>query len=78
MSCHNCDASIWRQKLGRCRRCMLMLAAMSMVAWPLWWWLFREQPKTVSAIALLLFAGACSGLLVLHLLVAGYRFLRGE
>ncbi|QSX29640.1 DUF3624 domain-containing protein [Shewanella cyperi] len=78
MSCRDCDNSIWRQKLGRCRRCILMLAAMSLIAWPLWYLGFRDQPTTVSAIALLFFAGACSGLLVLHLLVAGYRFLRGE
>jgi hypothetical protein len=67
MSCHQCEESIFIQKLGRCYRCMAQLSLLSVFCWPLWWWFYAEQPKTVESIALLFFCVAFSGLLLLHL-----------
>lgn len=72
MSCHQCDESIFMQKLGRCFRCMVQLTVLSAIGWPLWWWFYAEQPTKVESIALLFFCVAFSLLLLLHLLFLAY------
>ncbi|PTA50646.1 DUF3624 domain-containing protein [Shewanella morhuae] len=78
MSCDDCKTSIFRQKIGRCTRCMWQLTALSVISWPLWWFLYRDTPREVNSIALLFFCSAFSGLLALHLIVLAYRRLRGR
>ncbi|MGL6011751.1 MAG: DUF3624 domain-containing protein [Shewanella oncorhynchi] len=77
MSCGDCKTSIFRQKIGRCKRCMWQLTALSAIGWPLWW-LYRDAPRDVNSIALLFFCAAFTGLLALHLIVLAYRRLRGR
>ncbi|MDT3272312.1 DUF3624 domain-containing protein [Shewanella sp. SP2S2-4] len=78
MSCSDCNTSIFRQKMGRCKRCMWQLTALSAIGWPLWWWLYYDAPREVNSIALLFFCTAFTGLLALHLIVLAYRRLRGR
>ncbi|MDD8057855.1 DUF3624 domain-containing protein [Shewanella metallivivens] len=75
MACEQCTDSIFRQKIGRCQRCMVQLTVLSILTWPIWWRFFVDQPKTVESIALLFFAISFTGLLCLHLLVWCYRRL---
>ncbi|MPY21276.1 DUF3624 domain-containing protein [Shewanella psychropiezotolerans] len=75
MTCNSCESSIFRQKLGRCKACMWQLAILSVIAWPLWWFLYSERVSHVESIALLFFCISFTGLLLLHLLVLGYRSL---
>ncbi|MCS6135364.1 DUF3624 domain-containing protein [Shewanella baltica] len=77
MSCGDCKTSIFRQKIGRCKRCMWQLTALSAIGWPLWW-LYYDAPRDVNSIALLFFCTAFTGLLALHLIVLAYRRLRGR
>lgn len=81
MGCRDCNDSdlnwaIFRQKIGRCKRCMWQLTALSAIGWPLWWWLYYDAPREVNSIALLFFCTAFTGLLALHLIVLAYRRLR--
>ncbi|ABS07697.1 DUF3624 domain-containing protein [Shewanella baltica] len=78
MSCGDCKTEIFRQKIGRCKRCMWQLTALSAIDWPLWWWLYYDAPREVNSIALLFFCTAFTGLLALHLIVLAYRRLRGR
>ncbi|MCS6114744.1 DUF3624 domain-containing protein [Shewanella baltica] len=78
MSCGDCKTEIFRQKIGRCKRCMWQLTALSAIGWPLWWWLYYDAPWEVNSIALLFFCTAFTGLLALHLIVLAYRRLRGR
>lgn len=73
MGCNDCNTSIFKQKIGRCKSCMWQLTGLSAIGWPLWWYLYRDTPEDVSSIALLFFCSAFSGLLMLHLVVLIYR-----
>lgn len=75
MTCKACDSSIFKQKIGRCKTCMWQLTALSLIGWPLWWWLYADSPKQINSIALLFFCIAFTGLLTLHLIVLSYRTL---
>jgi hypothetical protein len=52
---------------------MAQLTVLSLLAWPVWWYYFADQPKTVESIALLFFAISFTGLLCVHLLVWCYQ-----
>ncbi|QIR16180.1 DUF3624 domain-containing protein [Shewanella aestuarii] len=76
MRCTQCEESIFRQKLGRCYRCMAQLALLSVVGWPLWFHLFVDNATDVKSIALLFFCCAFSGLLAVHLFMwLYYRYI---
>ena len=77
MACDDCNTSIFRQKIGRCKRCMWQLTLLSLIGWPLWWYLYSDAPREVNSIALLFFCSAFSGLLLLHLVVLVARRLLG-
>ncbi|MCK8087671.1 DUF3624 domain-containing protein [Vibrio sp. 1CM8B] len=67
MTCIHCNKSEKiRNKLGRCQRCMNKLMVLSILSWGVWWLFFREDPKTINAIALMMAAFAFTGLLSLH------------
>jgi len=79
MGCRFCDTSVFKEKIGRCKTCMWQLTILSLISWPLWFNFYYEQPLVVESIALLFFCVSFSGLLLLHLLVWGYRyFVLGE
>ncbi|PMN69784.1 DUF3624 domain-containing protein [Enterovibrio norvegicus] len=75
MSCRTCkDPAIsLSAKLGRCKRCMMQLAVMNVVLWPIWFVGFSDAPKSVESISILFAAGASAGLLALHLIVMPFR-----
>ncbi|MGF1768716.1 DUF3624 domain-containing protein [Enterovibrio makurazakiensis] len=75
MSCRFCqDASLSiRAKLGRCKRCMIQLAVMNLLLWPIWLLWFSDTPKSIESITLLFAAGACALLLSLHLILMPFR-----
>ncbi|WP_050649580.1 DUF3624 domain-containing protein [Vibrio coralliirubri] len=67
MTCIHCNKSEKiRNKLGRCQRCMNQLMLLSILSWGSWWLFFKEDPKTINAIALMMAAFAFSGWLSLH------------
>jgi len=78
MACDDCKTSIFRQKIGRCKRCMWQLALLSLIGWPLWWFLYGATPREVNSIALLFFCAAFSSLLLLHLVVLAVRRIQGR
>lgn len=65
MACTDCD-SVWKQKLGRCKRCMwfnfilLLLSAIGS------YYTVLEQPKSVQTIALLFTLFFSALLMLLH------------
>ncbi|WP_281545073.1 DUF3624 domain-containing protein [Grimontia sp. SpTr1] len=75
MSCRFCkDASLTiRAKLGRCKRCMIQLAVMNLVLWPIWFIGFSDTPTSIESITLLFGAGASAILLTLHLILMPFR-----
>ncbi|WP_144208876.1 DUF3624 domain-containing protein [Shewanella donghaensis] len=77
MACNDCQESIFKQKIGRCKSCMMQLTVLSLVSWPLWWWLYAEDLYRVESIALVFFCCAFTGLLSVHLLVLSYRKMMG-
>ncbi|MGI1985810.1 DUF3624 domain-containing protein [Shewanella glacialipiscicola] len=58
--------------------CIRQLTVLSVISWPLWWFLYRDTPREVNSIALLFFCSVFTGLLALHLIVLAYRRLRGR
>ncbi|MFB9213964.1 DUF3624 domain-containing protein [Vibrio sinaloensis] len=68
MTCPYCKNNHWFwKKIGRCKRCMDQLTVLSVLCWIVWWWLFRDNPKSIESIALLMAGFAFNGLLALHL-----------
>ncbi|MCF7504665.1 DUF3624 domain-containing protein [Vibrio sp. L3-7] len=67
MTCIHCNKSEKiRNKLGRCQRCMNQLTLLSIASWGAWWIFFKDDPKAINSIALMMAACAFSGLLSLH------------
>ncbi|WP_415719955.1 DUF3624 domain-containing protein [Photobacterium ganghwense] len=66
MACQPCRSSVFFQKLGRCRRCMVQLSVLAPLSWLAWWLLYRETPHTLNAITLLVAASGFSLLLLAH------------
>tara|TARA_R110001583_G_scaffold7720_8_gene37911 strand:- start:9526 stop:9774 length:249 start_codon:yes stop_codon:yes gene_type:complete len=79
MACAGCDNNIWKQKLGRCKRCMwfnfILLVGSAIFSYFLW----QTEPKSVQTIAML-FALFCSALLMLLHTIAFlyYRFIKTD
>ncbi|WP_371870492.1 DUF3624 domain-containing protein [Neiella marina] len=77
LACDDCISTVFKRKLGRCKICALQLSLLSLICWPLWYWLYADSPKSVESIALLFFSGAFTGLLLLHLVVWVVRRIAG-
>ncbi|MBW8191046.1 DUF3624 domain-containing protein [Neiella marina] len=69
MPCDECISTVFKRKLGRCKRCMWQLLILSLVCWPLWFVYYSDTPKVVESVALLLFSCVFTLLLLLHLLM---------
>ncbi|MDE1209298.1 MULTISPECIES: DUF3624 domain-containing protein [Vibrio] len=67
MSCNHCKQSWFWKKIGRCQRCMDQLTTLSVLCWVVWWWLCKDNPKSIESIALLMAGFTFNGLLFLHL-----------
>ncbi|AZL85814.1 DUF3624 domain-containing protein [Aliivibrio salmonicida] len=72
MACQFCHSDIFKQKLGRCFRCMKQLTFLSIGGWLTWLEFFQATPYQIEAIATFMVSAAFSGLLTLHLLAMGY------
>ncbi|MCW8329633.1 DUF3624 domain-containing protein [Photobacterium sp. SDRW27] len=71
MGCRSCKkTSLIKQKLGRCRQCMLQLTLLSIISWGAWFYFYLPTPKVVGSITLLFAAATFSLLLAAHLIVA--------
>ena len=78
MGCRSCKkTNTFRQKLGRCRRCMCQLALLSTLCWGAWGYFYLPTPKVVGSITLLFAATAFSSLLLAHWVAALVLWLRG-
>ncbi|WP_022941535.1 DUF3624 domain-containing protein [Psychromonas hadalis] len=79
MACTNCDKNIWKQKLGRCKRCMWLNFFLLLASAVLSYFMVQSQPKSVQTIAAL-FALFFSALLMLSHTVAFiyYRFTKAR
>lgn len=76
MSCKTCRTDIFKQKLGRCLRCMKQLTFLSIGGWLTWLEFFQANPYQIEAVATFMISSAFTGLLSLHLLMMGYyRFI---
>ena len=77
MACIHCDKNIWKQKLGRCSRCMWLVFLLLSGSAILSYFMFQAQPKSVETIAML-FTLFCSAILMLLHTIAFlyYRFFK--
>ncbi|MDD9175728.1 DUF3624 domain-containing protein [Aliivibrio finisterrensis] len=78
MSCKTCRSDIFKQKLGRCPRCMKQLTFLSIGGWLTWLEFFQATPYQIEAIATFMISSAFTGLLALHLLLMGYYRLASK
>jgi type IV secretory pathway TrbL component len=78
MACNDCDDNIWKQKLGRCKRCMWLNFVLLISSTGLSFFMWQTEPKSVHTIALL-FTFFCSALLMLLHIIAFlyYRLVKG-
>ena len=77
MACKYCDDNIWKQKLGRCKRCMWLNFILLVVSASLSYFWFQTEPKSVQTIALLFAFFASAVLMLLHSFAfLYYRFTR--
>lgn len=77
MACKGCDESIWKQKLGRCKRCMWLNFILLLFSAVAAYVMFQEQPKSVQSIALLFTLFISALLMFLHLVAfLYYRFTK--
>ncbi|PKF61519.1 DUF3624 domain-containing protein [Psychromonas sp. psych-6C06] len=64
MACKDCESNIWKQKLGRCKRCMWINFILLLTSALGSYFMFQAEPKSVQSIALF-FTLFCSGILML-------------
>lgn len=78
MACHQCTGNIWKQKLGRCKRCMcinlLLLLASALGSY----WMLHTQPKSVQAIAMFFTLFFSALLMFLHVIAYLYYRVTGD
>ncbi|PSW19240.1 DUF3624 domain-containing protein [Photobacterium sanctipauli] len=64
--CRHCTSSRIKQKLGRCRRCVLQLLLLAPLSWLVWWYFYLATPTSVESLTLLFAASGFTALLALH------------
>ncbi len=67
MACSNCKQSWFWEKIGRCQRCINQLMVLSVSCWLIWLLFFKQEPRDIKSIALIMAGLAFSILLFLHL-----------
>jgi len=72
MACDSCLSNLIKEKLGRCKQCMIMNFILLVIGLMLYRWLDFTQLLAVQRIALYLFIGFCGGLMSAHLIAWGY------
>ena len=73
MACNDCMSNIWKQKLGRCKRCMWMNLALLLLSAIGSYFMLLEQPKSVQTIALLFAFFASAVLMFAHCVAFLYQ-----
>jgi len=77
MACNNCEDNIWKQKLGRCKRCMWLNFILLVCSALASYFMLQAQPKSVQTIALLFTLFFSALLMFLHLVAFFYyRFFK--
>jgi len=74
MACQFCQGQLFKDKLGRCKTCMLLNFILLLVSALGWFCFYQEIPKQVDAIALLLTFIASALLMFLH--ICAYLYYR--
>lgn len=72
MSCQLCTADLFREKLGRCKRCLWINVALLLISGGGWFLLFQSSPRQVATIALLMTFIGSFVLLLLHIIAFIY------
>ncbi|WP_180706043.1 DUF3624 domain-containing protein [Psychromonas sp. CD1] len=72
MSCKSCLENKFKEKLGRCRLCMISNLILLFSGALLWWFCFRQDAKQVASIALLFALLGCALLMFAHILAFIY------
>ncbi|MCP4321210.1 MAG: DUF3624 domain-containing protein [Psychromonas sp.] len=67
MACSGCDDNIWKQKLGRCKRCMWINFIILVIAALGSYFMIQESSKSVETIALLFTLFVTALLMLLHI-----------
>ncbi|WP_019613597.1 DUF3624 domain-containing protein [Psychromonas ossibalaenae] len=74
MTCKFCTESLFKEKLGRCKRCMWLNLTLLICSAAGWYFLQQSGPRQVETIALLLTFLASSLLMLLH--IGAYIYYR--
>ena len=78
MACTDCD-SVWKQKLGRCKRCMWFTFILLILSTIGSYFMFQTDPKSVQTIALLFTLFFSALLMLLHSVAfIYYRFNKSK
>lgn len=72
MACQLCTADLFREKLGRCKRCFWINVALLLISGAGWLLLFQTDSRHVATIALLMTFIASFVLLILHIIAFIY------
>ncbi|GLS90688.1 hypothetical protein GCM10007916_17550 [Psychromonas marina] len=72
MACTDCNNNIWKQKLGRCKRCMWINFFLLLLSAVASYFMMQSEPKSVQTIALLFTLFFSALLMFLHLVAFTY------
>ncbi|MBL4261547.1 DUF3624 domain-containing protein [Vibrio fluvialis] len=67
MACNDCRENWFWEKIGRCQRCIDQLTTLSVLCWVVWYFAFKDDPRSIQSIALIVAGFAFNALLFLHL-----------
>jgi len=77
MTCSRCADNIWKQKLGRCKRCMWINFVVLVISALSTYFMVQESPKSVETITLLFTLFTSALLMLLHISAfVYYRFFK--
>lgn len=70
MACRSClDFSQIREKLGRCRECMILLTLLNLIFWPSWYYLKQTFPASIETLIVFFAAATFAVFLFVHIFV---------
>ena len=78
MSCELCTGKVFKEKLGRCKQCMLINLLLLIIAVGIYLWVDMAQLLAVQKVALVMFLWASAILMTAHLTAWCFYKLKGE
>ena len=78
MACELCTGKVFKEKLGRCKQCMLINLVLLIVTAGLYFWVDVTQLLAVQEIALLMLLWASALLMGAHIIAWCFYRLKGE